>query len=377
MSELIIPQINNNDTHAVLVEWCAADGAQVTEGDIVAILETSKSTFDLAAEDSGVLQIEQPAGEEYAFGERIGQVGNATEPKPTRQSDFESSQGGGAGPTEWIITDGAKRIIEERGIDSEQLKSLGKRIIREKDLAQFIGESLSVEPLPENLLDDPQQLAIAKVVSRSHRDIPAAFLLKRVYCDQAISWLKELSQRQNRMISLPDLFVSELGQIHSDFPFFFANADGNGLLKKGLAAHIGVTFDFGKGLFIPVIEEVDRLTLEEVSKRMMKNRMKAMRGRFSEGDLSGGSISISLNTETDTELVCPLILPPQTCMISLSAILSEVALNEEGQPYERHYFNLGVAYDHRYINGYQSQEFAIALKERIERIGLSSDEECE
>ena len=75
MSELIIPQINNNDTHAMLVEWSVEDGVEVVQGDVVAVLETSKSTFDLEAAEAGVLGIEKPAGDEYAFGERIGYIG--------------------------------------------------------------------------------------------------------------------------------------------------------------------------------------------------------------------------------------------------------------------------------------------------------------
>ena len=374
MSELIIPQINNNDTHAVLVEWSFEDGAQVEEGDVVAVLETSKSTFDLTAEESGLLKIEKSAGEEYPFGERLGVIGDEQtaemKPPPIPVSSTDV-----AVPQDLIISDAARRLIASKEISNIQLSGLGKRIIREKDIRQLLGEDESAEAVKESRQELTQQGGIARVVTRSHREIPAAFLVKRVYCDQALAFLKSRGADSGKMLSLSDLFVLELGKLCSSFPLFFSNVDPGGELKEGLKANVGVTFDFGKGLFVPVISDLDALSLEEVAKRMMRFRMKAMRGKFAESDMSGGSISVSLNMEEDTEFVRPLILPPQTCMVSLGGVLSECFLTEDGAVKERRFMRVGVAYDHRFINGFESQAFANALKMRIESAGADGKQE--
>ncbi len=371
MSELVIPQINNNDTHALLVEWSVEEGVSVAPGDVVAILETSKSTFELEASESGILKIEKEAGEEYAFGERIGYIGEESGDTKVavnssqEQVNVQDSRG-------ILITDAAKRLIASEGIQLATVQSLGKRIVREKDIQALLRAMPSQEREPDPVAaDQTQQSAIARVVTRSHREIPAAFLVKRVYCDQALAFLKEQGSEQGKMLSLPDLIVSELGAIHEAFPLFFANTDSEGRLKSGLPANIGVTFDFGKGLFVPVIESVSELTLAELAQRMMRFRMKAMRGRFKESEMSGGALSVSLNTDPDTVFVRPLILPPQTCMISLGAVFSECQLGQEGELEQRRFVNIGIAYDHRFINGFESQEFAATLKKRIEGVESS------
>ena len=267
-----------------------------------------------------------------------------------------------------LITDAAKRLIASERIQTETIQSLRKRIVREKDIRELLerapSESASVVANDQN-----QQSAIARVVTRSHQEIPAAFLVKRIYCDRALAYLKERASAQGKMLGLPDLLVSELGQMREAFPLFFANTDSEGRVTTGLAANIGVTFDFGKGLFVPVINNVGDLSLAELAQRMMRFRMKAMRGRFKENEMSGGSISVSLNMDSDTVLVQPLILPPQICMISLGAVFSECVLGQDGAVSQHRYVNLGIAYDHRFINGFESQEFAAALKKRLESVG--------
>lgn len=367
MSELIIPQINNNDTHAVLLEWAFEDGATVEKGEVVAVLETSKSTFDLVAEESGIVHIEKEAGEEYAFGARLGTIGEAgpgsgEENTPTLEAPETPST------KDLIVSDAARRLIERNEISMTRIQGLKKRIVREKDVLRLLGHEPVEAKLPDAPVEQAPQSAVARVVTRSHREIPTAFLVKRIYCDRALDYLKQRSAELGKMFSLPDLFVHEIGRLGPEHPLFFANVDSAGRLQSGLEANVGVTFDFGKGLFVPVISKVGELSLEEVAKRMMRFRMKAMRAKFVESDLMGGALSLSLNMDTDTEFVRPLILPPQTCMLSLGALLSECYRTEGGDIGERRYLRLGVAYDHRFINGFESQVFAAALKNRIENI---------
>ena len=98
----------------------------------------------------------------------------------------------------------------------------------------------------------------------------------------------------------------------------------------------------------------------------MRFRVSAMRERFSEDDLSGGHITISLNTAPDVVLVVPVILPGQTCMLSLGSIQEELFLDGDGTPVVRTYCHLGVAYDHRVINGYDAVQFVAEIKRDFE-----------
>ena len=69
--------------------------------------------------------------------------------------------------------------------------------------------------------------------------------------------------------------------------------------------------------------------------------------------------------DNDTVIVKPIIFPGQTCMLSLGAILKEVVL-KNNKVEEIEYFNLGLSYDHRVINGFEANSFLTEIKNYIE-----------
>jgi 2-oxoglutarate dehydrogenase E2 component (dihydrolipoamide succinyltransferase) len=74
MIDITVPQLNTNDAHVVLVEWCVPDGAEVEAGEVIAILETSKAAEDLEAAGRGILLPTATAGSEIAPGTSIGML---------------------------------------------------------------------------------------------------------------------------------------------------------------------------------------------------------------------------------------------------------------------------------------------------------------
>jgi pyruvate/2-oxoglutarate dehydrogenase complex dihydrolipoamide acyltransferase (E2) component len=55
MEEIFVPALGMAMDNVVLLEWLKQPGDQVTAGDIIAVIETDKTTLDLTAETSGVL----------------------------------------------------------------------------------------------------------------------------------------------------------------------------------------------------------------------------------------------------------------------------------------------------------------------------------
>ena len=101
--------------------------------------------------------------------------------------------------------------------------------------------------------------------------------------------------------------------------------------------------------------------------------MNAFRGNFTEKQLSGGTISISLNTEDDVVAGIPIIMPTQLAMLSVGAIMKELAFDEKDENVivEKKYMNLGISYDHRVINGYEAMKFMNKIKQKIEMFDVN------
>lgn len=364
MHPIIVPTINNNDTQALLVEWLKPEGSSVQKGDLLAILETTKSTYDLKSEVDGLLHHTGIAGQEYAFGATLGAIFASAEERDAAlaappQPGLDKNEGGLA------ITKSAADLIRQFNITDEQLRSLGKSVIKAKDLDPILA-SQKVQRNPSGLALSPQQQGVARMVSRSHATVPKSVVVKKIYCDRAIALLADRSKASSIVIALPDLFVNLLGALPEKFPFFFGSLCEDLTFNPSAEANVGVTFDVGEGVFIPVIKNVGSMTLEDVARQMMLYRMKAIRNNFKSEDLSGGAISLSINNDKDTVYVDPILPSNQTCMLSLGALLSELFLDDKGQLGTRQYVFLAAAFDHRAINGHQANAFLNALKLKIE-----------
>ena len=72
--EVVLPKLGFSMTEGQIAEWLAADGAQVSEGDPLFLLEADKSTNEVEAPASGILRIEAEAGETYEVGTVIGYI---------------------------------------------------------------------------------------------------------------------------------------------------------------------------------------------------------------------------------------------------------------------------------------------------------------
>lgn len=385
-----VPKLNNNDEGCVLRDWIAEAGAWVDEDDVIAVLETSKSTFDLVAESSGVLHRTVEEGADCLFGSSIGYLFPDEEARSRylerAASAASAASAGSSEGSELTITRGARELMEANGLGEERVRSLGKRVIKRSDVEALLGgsgggaSSAAAAPAasPEAVLEQGpavagegrslsrRQQAIGRTVGLSHREIPASFVLLKVYCDALEAGLDEIRARIGQPVGLPECVIKAIGALAERFELLYGGLDGAGRFVPAAEPAVGVTVDVGTGLFIPVLREVATRSLETIADDLLELRVKAMRDRFRDEDLAGGAITLSVNNDTDVLFAVPIILPGQTAMVSLGSIQEEPALSEEGELVRRRWTMLGLAYDHRVINGREAVEYLSALKGALE-----------
>lgn len=369
MHNVFVPKFNNNDDSYVLAQWLVEDGQQIVAQQEIASFETSKVVMDLWSEVDGVLQHIVAAGDSCAAGDVIAHVFGSEDERQTFLAGWSRAQASDSATC--TITKVAQVMMTQHGISEAQVRALGKKIIKRSDIEQLLSQQPAL--LDTTIALSLRQVAIAETVSRSHAAIPRAFLAMKVYCDAALTLLSDLSAKEDGLIGMTELLVKIIASLHAQFPFCFGTLVDKHRFAPAAAAQIGITIDVGKGLFIPVVRDAAAQSLTEIADALMDYRIKAMRNTFTEADLSGGNFSISLNTEPDTVFVLPLILPDQTCMLSLSAVHEELFLTAEQTAATRSYVILGLAYDHRVINGYESVQFIKAIKAQIETPQIAAD----
>ena len=321
---VLVPTLNNNDTTYVVDEWLVADGTAVGRDDPIVVLETSKATEEIVTELAGVLRIVVPALAECAPGEILAYV----EP---------------AGRTGAVST--AAAVATQAPASATQAPA-------------------SAVPAASVALS-PAQRQVAEVVSASHREIPPAFVAVRADVDATLELMRCRSSDDGE-VGLAELVIKALSECRADFPMLFATGFAADRYSLVDGTHVALTVDVGTGVFLPVIRDVDRLELEEIADRLVELRMRTLRGTLRETDLAGGNLALSINPEPDILLVQPIIPPGLAGVVSVTGIGTELALSADGQLHNRRTVGLGVAYDHRLVNGRGANGFLARLKQLVE-----------
>jgi 2-oxoglutarate dehydrogenase E2 component (dihydrolipoamide succinyltransferase) len=408
--ELLVPKLNNNDADYVLTDWLAPDGTPVTAGAPIAVVETSKAAEELEADTTGVLHHRLPAGTRCRPGEPIAFIADGSATAPPAEGPPPTAAGARPGPPPSpppgggpLVTRPAQALMDELGVTLEEVAALGVPVVKREHVQSLRAASPTAAgpgsaaggtagsahlaagaaaaataprgadpaaaaasaPAPpaaagshaagEKVELGRVQLGVARAVRLSHQSIPAAYTVVRMDLAGALAHGAAMTRKVRRPVGLAELFVQEVARLQRDFPRFFASVDEDGRTATlAEAAHVGVTVDLGEGLYVPCVRDAADRTLGEIATQLMSYRIAATKGTFKERDLVGANFVVTLHTDADVVLAVPFVLPGTVCAL---AVTSPV----DGAP-----ANIGLAYDHRLINGRDASLFLHALRTSME-----------
>jgi pyruvate/2-oxoglutarate/acetoin dehydrogenase E1 component/pyruvate/2-oxoglutarate dehydrogenase complex dihydrolipoamide acyltransferase (E2) component len=313
-----VPTLNANDATYVLLTWLAADGDLVDAGQPIAEIETSKAVQELVAAEPGVLRPIVAAGAQCEPGETIALLERSAGTSAVSTTPGPSAPGPSTTAPQAVPAAGHRGVALTRA-----------------------------------------QRAVAELVTASHRDIPAAFAVLSVRIDTVLRLLDASKDSPNGPIGLLDFLIMAVGRLRPRFPALFGTLAGDEV-RPADEAHVGVTLDAGHGLFMPVIRSVEHRTAADIADQLADLRMRALRGTYAEADLRGANIAISWNFEPDVLVVQPIIPPGLACVVSIGGPRREIGLS--GSAVSEHtVVSVGLAHDHRVVNGREAIEFLRAL----------------
>jgi sugar O-acyltransferase (sialic acid O-acetyltransferase NeuD family) len=135
---IMAPLVNMNDESALLSIWTKPDRSLVRKGEVIAVLETSKATFDVESDDDGYLHILVPTGTQVVVGQIIGALCDKPDELPEKPPEKHASEeGGGVGRK---VTKKAEIAATKAGLDLNriQVEIPGAGTITEADVAAFL-----------------------------------------------------------------------------------------------------------------------------------------------------------------------------------------------------------------------------------------------
>jgi pyruvate dehydrogenase E2 component (dihydrolipoamide acetyltransferase) len=201
--------------------------------------------------------------------------------------------------------------------------------------------------------------AIPHVTQHDKADVTDLEALRKQYSPQA--------EKLGGKMTLTAIALKVLAGAVAKFPQFNASIDqatSEIVYKKSI--HIGVAVDTDRGLLVPVIRDVDRKGIFELSVELAKVSEKARAGKLSLEEMSGGGISISNLGGIGGTAFTPIVNWPEVAILGISRGSFEPHWN--GSAFEpRLMLPLSLSYDHRVIDGADAARFLRWVCEAFEQ----------
>jgi 2-oxoglutarate dehydrogenase E2 component (dihydrolipoamide succinyltransferase) len=402
MADLVVPQLGESITEAVIARWLKKVGEAVAADEPVAELETDKITVQLPSPVAGAMGEQKvEVGATVKVGDVIGSVqagaaGVAAKPASVSVSASVGVSGSVAAapptPTPTLTptpTPAPKPKPASGNGESLDRDQLLKLTPSQRAAAREAG-SLP-RPTAAQALAAPSGPAIEdRLAQVDPRDevVPMSPLRKRV--------AERLVQAQHEAASLTtfnEVDMSAVMELRSKYKDSFEKAHGVKLgfmsffVKACVAAcklFPGVNaeviggnivykkhYDFGiavstpKGLVVPVLRDCEARSFAEVERGILELADRARTGKLGLPDLQGGTFSITNGGIYGSMMSTPLLNYPQTGILGMHNIVKRaIVVGDDVKVRPMMY--LALSYDHRVVDGREAVSFLVAVKERLE-----------
>jgi pyruvate dehydrogenase E2 component (dihydrolipoamide acetyltransferase) len=402
-TEIKLPRLGQGMESGTIVKWLKSEGDQVEKGEPLYELDTDKVTQEVEADASGVLlkiavaEGEVPVGKTIAV---IGQQGEAVEvaedvPEEgssarAREQERERARAASAEQMTEIrqpsTTNGrikasplARRIARERGIDLSNVAGTGPegRVVAEDvERAAATGAPAPVvAPAPVSEDIEVEQLSsMRKTIARRLTEAWAAPVFQlgiTVDMGRALEVRKRLVELQGdgAKPTVSDLLTKVCAMALMRHRAVNALYKGDSI-ELYPTANVGIAVAIPKGLVVPVIPSCERKTIAEIAAVRAELVDRARGGRLRQGDLDGGTFTISNLGMFGIERFIAVLNPPQAAILAVGAT-EDKAVVVDGDVVVRPRLELTLTCDHRAVDGATGAQFLGDVKAFLEEPGLA------
>ena len=149
-----------------------------------------------------------------------------------------------------------------------------------------------------------------------------------------------------------------------EMPIVNASIDGDDIVYHGFQ-DIGVAVSTERGLVVPVVRNVQNLTIAEIELAIRDLSLKARDGKLDIEDMTGGTFTVSNGGVFGSLLSTPILNPPQSAILGMHKI-QERPMAVNGNVEIRPMMYLAMSYDHRMLDGKEAVSFLVSVKEQLE-----------
>ncbi len=397
--EIRVPTTGNAGEDAVVIELRAPLGSTVTEGDVVAVLETAKASVDVEAPGSGtVLEVRCAEGDEvpeHSVLLVIGEPGEVGAPSPAPASSASVVEALPSEPppqtpatserahsSERIAASPRARLLAQRnGIELSTVSGSGPggRIIIPDVLARK--SSATSVPAPGSPAAKDARLIPASIqkvrgarkvtasrMTQSLQESAQLTLNRYVAADVLVAFSKRLrvfTEAKNLpKVSINDMVNFAVAQVLPQYPAANSHFSWEGIAQF-TQVNLGVAVDTGTALVVPVIRNAHTLSLLELAEHTRTIAERARSGGLDIADMEDGTITVTNLGMFGVHWFTPVLNPPQSCIVGVGAV-------HQPTPDAPALLPLSFTFDHRALDGAEAARCLAAVSDALENIDALS-----
>ena len=386
MIEVKVPTVGESISEVTLLKWTKKTGSYVERDEVIAELESEKATFEVNAEQSGILTTLAAEGDTVLIGAVFAQLDETAEKPATLVAEVKAEKPADkpataatvtAVPNDIKSTPVASAIIADKKVDVSAItpSGFGGKIVKQDVLEAlsnpgkkaFAGTDLFSRKVRKEKMSNLRKTISRRLVESKNTtamlttfnevDMTAIMATRAKHKDK----FKEL---HGVNLGFMSFFTKACAIALSEWPTVNAYIDGDELVYHDYA-DISIAVSTPRGLTVPVIRNVESLSMADVEKKVVELAGKARDSKLTSEELTGGTFTITNGGVFGSLMSTPIINIPQSAILGMHKIQERpMAIN--GKVEIRPMMYLALSYDHRIIDGRESVSFLVRVKDILE-----------
>ena len=409
--EVKVPSLPESVSDGTLVNWKKKPGEAVKRGENLVDLETDKVVLDIPAPADGVLgPILRQEGdivttgdviatlEEGAVAQVAAPVAAAPVPTPVVAAPVTPTAPAAEVDLEGL-SPAVRRLAAEHGLDINKVAGSGRNgRVTKADVLAFIEARKSGAAAPVAAaapavaapapVAAPAAPLVPDALGRLEQRVPMTRLRARIaerllqaknttamlttfneinmkpVMDLRSRYKDEFEKKHGVRLGFMGFFVKAVVEALKRFPAVNGSIDGNDIVYHGYY-DIGVAVSSPRGLVVPILRDVDQMSVADIEKKIGEFGKKAKEGTLTVEEMTGGTFTITNGGVFGSLMSTPILNPPQSGILGMHAT-KDRPVAENGQVVIRPMMYVAHSYDHRIIDGREAVTFLVTVKECIE-----------
>lgn len=387
MIEIKVPTVGESINEVTLLKWVKKDGEWVERDEVIAELESEKATFEVNAEKAGILKTNGQEGDTLNIGDLLASIDETAErpaaaAAPAPEAPKAAAPAASQAPVTAVSNDikatpVASAIIADKKVDPSSItpSGVGGKIMKHDVLEAlnnpgkkaFEGQTLFSRNARKEKMSNLRKTISRRLVEAKNTtamlttfnevDMTRIMELRKVHKDK-------FKEAHGVNLGFMSFFAKACAIALNEWPAVNAYIDGDSLIYHDYA-DISIAVSTPRGLTVPVIRNVESLSMADIEKKVLELAGKARDNKLTTEDLTGGTFTITNGGVFGSLMSTPIINIPQSAILGMHKIQDRpMAVN--GKVEIRPMMYLALSYDHRIIDGRESVSFLVRVKELLE-----------